>query len=315
MKKDKDRKVGPPPAYRLRLFFGRPAGLRWVPDNHLGVVYRMEMYQGLRGPGFFRINPFTESVKRQVNLNPDFITTPIPSLNTRDAVQLGLQVALAYVFDPRTLPPDKAMIYVKWPRHILRAIVTNFTIGALLSITPKYYAEQICRGELFETIEQSLMDELTNRLRPLAIRPTFDTVLEVIVPPPLQDTFTAVANRTAYTHDLSLFEPFELSEVERRELNEVLKELPGGIRYLNVMAGDVGSSQWQDSRRFSQQTIRGTSRPLPNQMDIDDDDLTQSPVTSTRSHLPPPATPAPTELDTGDDESPKRPGISRKSHL
>ena len=62
MPEDRGRKVRPPLGYRLYRFFGRPFGLNWVPDNHLGVVYRMELYNGLRGPGFFRINPFMEYV-------------------------------------------------------------------------------------------------------------------------------------------------------------------------------------------------------------------------------------------------------------
>jgi hypothetical protein len=311
--KERDRNVRPPLAYRLRLFFGRPSGLRWVPDNHLGVVYRMEMYHSLRGPGFFRINPFTESVKQEVSLNPDFIATHVANLNTRDAVQLGLRVALAFVFDPRPLPREKALVFVKWPPHILRAIVTDFANSALLNILPKYYAEEICRGELFETIQQRLEASLKTSLEPLAIRPTFVMVLEVTVPPPLQDAFTAVANRTAYTHDLSLFEPYELNEVRRRELNEVLRELPGGIRYLNVSAAEFGSSSWQDDARAFQQTLRGTSRPLPPpspEPRIDD-----GTDTGMRSYLPPPPTPASTDLDTDDDEPPERPGISRKSHL
>ncbi|GAB4537820.1 MAG: hypothetical protein Kow0063_25090 [Anaerolineae bacterium] len=274
MPRDNDREVRPPLAYRLGLFFGRPLGWRWVPDNHLGAVYRMERYRGLRGPGFFRINPFTESVKLTVSLNPDFISTNISSLNTRDAVQLGLEVALAYVFDPRNLPHESAQIFVAWPRNILRDIVADFARSTLLSIVANYYAEHICRGELFQTIEESLKTELTKRLQPLAIRPTFAMVLKVIPPSALQETFTAVANRAAYTHDLSTYEEHELSEVRRRELYTMLSELPGGIRYLNITSGDTHIPP-QGDRRPRPRTIRGTSRPisyLSSGLDTDEDE-------------------------------------------
>jgi hypothetical protein len=314
MNRGKEQQVAPPLAYQLRLLFGRPFGLRWVPDNHLGVVYRMEMYHGLRGPGFFRIDPWQDTVKDVVSLNPDFIETRVENLNTRDAVQLGLRVALAYVFDPRYLPREKALVFIKWPSSILRAIVSDFANSALLNIVPKYHAEQICRGELFETIQDSLEKELKVSLDPLAIRPTFAMVLEAIVPPALQDTFTAVANRAAYTHDLSLYESFELDEIKRRELNSVLRDLPGGIRYLNVSAPEE-DSQWQDGRRTSEQTLRGTARHLPSQSpDIDiEDDLLKDVGTSPRSHLsPPPPTP---DAEAEENEPPKQSGISRKSHL
>jgi hypothetical protein len=261
MTKENDHEVKPPLAYRLGLFFGRPIGWRWVPDNHLGAVYRMESYRDLRGPGFFRINPLTETVKLVVSLNPDFISTDISSLNTRDAVQLGMKVAIAYIFDPRNLTHEKAQVFVKWPKHILRDIVTDFARSTMLSIVARYYAENICRGELFEAMEQALTTELKKRLESLAMRPTFAIVLKVTPPPALQDTFTAVANRAAYTHDLSTYEEHELSEVRRREMYTMLGQLPGGIRYLNISGSDAPALLVGDQKPRPK-VIRGSSRPV-----------------------------------------------------
>jgi hypothetical protein len=287
MQGDDDRQVAPPLAYRLCRFLGRPFGLRWVPDNHLGAVYRMEMYHSLRGPGFFWINPLTQTVKGSVSIQSDFISTPFPSLQTKDGLQLGLRVALAYVFDPRPLPREKAVGFVQLDKVILRAIVSDSATSALQSIMRNYYAEQVCRGEIFETIGQSLMTELTKLVSPLAITPTFAMVLEVMVPSALQETFTAVANRAAYTHDLSQYQDFELNEVRRRELNAVLSKIPGGVRYLNVSTADASSPSWRAGETPPRQVLRGTSRPLPS---------------------PPPGP------DT-DDEPAQRSGISRKSHI
>jgi hypothetical protein len=287
MKREDDREVGPPLAYRLALFFGRPLGLRWVGDNQLGAVYRWERYDRLCGPGFFWIKPLTESVKYVVSLNPDFISTSFPSVFARDGVQLAMDVALAFTFDPRPLPHEKVQVFVKWSRDILRAIVIDVATGALLSVIASFYAEQICRGELFQTIEQRLMEELTSRLEPLAMRPAFAMVLKVTPPLALQETFTAVANRAAYTHDLSLYQEFELNEVRRRELYAVLSELPGGIRYLNVTGPDVSPSALKSGRLPGPHTIRGEATPLSRlSPDVDDED-----------------------------EAPQRPGIRPKSHL
>jgi len=273
MARDNDREVKPPLAYRLGLFFGRLFGWRWVPDNHLGAVYRMERYNDLRGPGFFRINPLTESVKLTVDLNPDFMSTNVSGLNTQDAVQLEMEVALGYVFDPRDLPHEEAQVFIKLPKNILRDIVTDFTTSTLLSIVPSYSAEHICRGGLFETIGQALHVQLTERLQPLAMRPTFVMVLKVTPPAALQETFTAVANRAAYTHDLSIYQEHELSEVRRREMYAVLGELPGGIRYLNIPARDVYPPT-RDDQGPRPKIIPGTAKPisyLSSGLDEEDD--------------------------------------------
>ena len=300
MAEDRKQTESPPLAYSLRLFFERPLGLRWVPDNHLAVVYRMEMYHGLRGPGFFRINPFKETVKYEVNLNPDFISTEIASLQTQDAVQLGLRIALAYEFDPRPLPRDKALVFVKWPRRIHRAIVIHSATTALQGILPKFRADRVCRGQVFEEIRQQLLDDLTERLKSLGLGPILAMVLEVIVPPALQNTFTAVANRAAYTHDLSQYTPYELSEVRRRELYEVIRALPGGIRYLSVPGSEIAPSSWQVSKPPTQQIIPGQATPLlPNEPDVDIGQAPQRPGKSPRSHLWPPAA---DDLDEEEDD-------------
>jgi hypothetical protein len=261
MKQDDDRMARPPLAYRWLLSLGRPFGWRWVPDNHLGAVYHMERYRDLRGPGFFRINPLTESVKVVVSLNPDFISANIPSLNTHDGVQLGLQVALAYEFDPRKLPAAKAQIFVKWPPHILRAIATDSATRTLLSIVARHTAQQICRGEVFDAIDRAITAELAQRLEPLAIKPVLAMVLRVITPPTLQETFTDAVNRDVYTEQLWRFEEYELNEVRRREMNAVLSEIPGGIRYLNLPGGEVNPPAGQAGSLPRPKTIRGTSTP------------------------------------------------------
>ena len=300
MADDRKQNVSPPLAYSLRLFFERPLGLRWVPDNHLAVVYRMESYHGLRGPGFFRINPFIETVKEQVSLNPDFISTHIESLQTKDAMQLGLRIALAYTFDPRPLPRKKALVFVKWPRRIHRAIVIDSATTALQAIVPKFRADRICRGQVFEEIRQELIDGLTERLKSLGLEPILAMVLEVIVPPALQDTFTAVANRAAYTYDLSQYTPFELSEVRRRELYEVFRSLPGGIRYLSVPGAETAQASWQVSKSPTPKIVSGQATELPPvEQDIKTEQTPPRPGKSPKSHLWPPAA---DDLDEEEDD-------------
>lgn len=312
MKRDGDRQEGPPLGYSLALFFGRPFGLRWVPDNHLGVIYRMEMYHRLRGPGFFWISPFVESVNRQVNLGPDYISINIPNLNTRDGMQLEwLKVGLAFAFDPRRLPRHLALEYVKWSQGVVRLIVQDFATRALLAIIPNYFAEQICRGEVFDPIEDLLMDLLIRYLDPLAIRPNLALVLEVAVPKSLQDTFTAVVKREVYTHDLSQFEPFQITEAQRRELYEVLQGIEG-IRYLDI--SDLQARPPLDGADWppSQQTIRGTSTSLTSSSS--EAGIDERPDAGPKSHLPPPAS-IPTRPESQGKEPSERPSISRKSHL
>jgi len=318
MGNNEDREQRPPIAFRLRQAFEYPFGLRWVPDNHLAAVYRDEMYDRLCGPGFFRINPLKEAVKREISLNPDFISTEVTGLPTKDGVQLGLEVALAYFFDPRQLPRERALVVVQWSRDVLRLIVHDFAKNVLLKIVPGYYTEQICRGEVLKQLQESLKAELETDMEILAISPTFSMILKVTTPPNLHDTFTDVVNRAVYTHDLPSFTPFQLSEARRRELYRVLKETSTfPIPYLDL-SGDLITPPLGKVSESSPRQIRGTARAMRTASPTlgADEELPQDPNITPKSHLLLPTTPPSAESEAEDgEEPPQRPGISQKSHL
>jgi len=224
----------PPLAYRLSLAAGRPFGVRWVGDYTLAVVYEMEQYHGCKGPGFFRINPVTQTVRTTISLAPDFIAPLIEPLQTKDALQMGLSLAVAYRFDPRNAPRDKAAIYVNWQAATRRAIVTYHTERSLQAILPAYYAEQVCRGEVFAEVERQLVEMLTTRLSAVAMEPMVLMVLRVKVPPALQSRFETVVQRGVNIQDFSQYEPYELNQAMRIELIENLRQMTLGKQYFNL---------------------------------------------------------------------------------
>ncbi|MFN8594976.1 MAG: SPFH domain-containing protein [Anaerolineae bacterium] len=224
----------PPMVYRLLLRLGRPFGIRWVGDYELAVIYRLEQYDKVMGPGFFRINPFTQTVRSVISVAPDFISVPIPSVQTRDALQLDLSIALAYVFEPFSVPHEKIALFVKWPQLVRRAIVTDNAQRALQAAMPEFYAEQVCRGEVFVPLEQKFLAVLTSRLQPLALKPLFGMVLRVKVPLALQSRFEAVVQRGVNVQDLSQYEPYELTQAMRTEAIEAMQAMAGGKQYINM---------------------------------------------------------------------------------
>lgn len=229
-----ERDIQKPPAYRFLLRFGRPLGLRWVGDYELGIIFRLERYYDVRGPGFFWINPLTERIQSVTSIAPDFVSTPIPAIQTKDALQIGFSLALAYLCDPRAVSRERAAMVVKWSREIRRAIVTDNVQRAFQAVVPKFYAEQICRGEVFKPLEDGVLQVLTERLETLALKPMFGMVREVTVPLVLQSRFEAVVQRQVNIDAISQYEPYELSQAMRTEALEAIKAMGGGKQYLNL---------------------------------------------------------------------------------
>ncbi|HLF28579.1 MAG TPA: SPFH domain-containing protein [Anaerolineae bacterium] len=264
----------PPLAYRLSRALGRPLGLRWVGDNQLAIIYQMEQYHAAKGPGFFWINPFTQTVQATISIAPDFISNPIPNIQTRDALQLGLSIALAYTFDPRRVPRERAAQFVKWPLEVRRAIVTDNSQRALQAIVPQFYAEQICRGQVFAQLEQEFISTLSQRLQMLGLEPIFAMVLKVVVPDALKNRFEAIVQRSINVDDISHYEHYELTQAMRTEMIETLRHMGGGKQYIDL----------PDLKEMA--PPQGTGRPQPRR-------------------ITPPAPPAPEEPPA--DTKPKRP--------
>lgn len=185
--------------YRLLISLGRPFGLRWVNDNEMAVIHRLERYHGLRGPGFFWLNPLTEFVHSIT----DFTSVEVPDVQTRDALPFEMSVGLAYRFDPDLIPPDKAAAVLPWSRDTHRVIVTDNAQQVLREIVPVFSSVQIRKGEAFDAIEQELKGELAKRLRPMAIEPLMCTVLQVKVPGVLPSGLETVLRQARSTQTRS----------------------------------------------------------------------------------------------------------------
>lgn len=218
--------------HRLALRFGRPFGLRWVGDFERAVIYRMESYDTLKGPGFFGINPTTQRIHDVVSIMPDLITTTLPNIQTRDAIQLDFPVAIRYAPILDQAPREVAAIAVRLSPDVRRGIVTFNAQRALQAVLPLFNAEQVCRGQVYDAIEQRWLPILREMLAEYALEPKRVRVLPVILPPTLKDRFEAVTQRTVDAQDLSQYTSFELARVLRVQVLEAMKEMSPNRQYI-----------------------------------------------------------------------------------
>jgi hypothetical protein len=153
------------PLDRLLLSLGRPFGLCWIPDGQLGIVHRRKGYHRLCGPGFFWIIPWYEQLRDPtISIEPDSIQTTISNLQTRDHARLRLTVSLTYVFNPRFLPHNEVVPLIRQGKKARDQKVLDAVKVVLESITPRFNAEPICRGDLHGPIEEDFEAELTAQM-------------------------------------------------------------------------------------------------------------------------------------------------------
>lgn len=252
----------PPIAFRLVRALGRRFGLRWVGDYQLAVIFRMERYHGVvRGPRFFWINRWIETVHSVMSVAPDFIPVQASSIQTKDALQLGLSLALAYAFDPSLVPAEKVALYIRWEPEIRRLVAADNAQRALQAVVPEFFAEQICRGEVFSLLEQKFLSILTERLQPLALKPVFAMVLKVEVPAVLKHRFEDVVQRLVNIEDINQYAPHEFSQALQIEMIEAVKQMGVGKQFVSLPEGKEGKSLPAGGQVSPRRLARRVSNP------------------------------------------------------
>lgn len=176
----------PPWLFQLLIKLGKPWGLRWVGDKELAVIYQMQRYHDLRGPGFFWITPSIQAVRKVISLSEDGLTTDFKEILTADALPLEMTWLLVYKLDPRGLPKHDAQTVTNWSLELKRTILTEYAQRSMQAVLPKFDAETVCRGKVFQEIEADFAKEMNGLMNSFGMSLLEGRVLKVIPPPILQ---------------------------------------------------------------------------------------------------------------------------------
>ncbi len=187
----------PPWLFQLLIKLGKPWGLRWVGDKELAVIYQMQRYHDLRGPGFFWITPSIQAVRKIISLSEDGVTTDFKEILTADALPLEMTWLLVYRLDPRSLPKAEAQTVVNWTPDLKRTIVTEYAQRCMQAVLPKFDALTVCRGKVFQEIEAEFSKEINGLMNIFGMSLLEGRVLKVIPPPILQYRLEQEAQQAA----------------------------------------------------------------------------------------------------------------------
>ncbi len=234
-----DSDIQAPLFFRLVTTIGRPLGLRWVQDNHVRAVYRMESYLESRGPHFFWINGLKERLGSIIYLGPRFRTFSFANLSTQDPLRAGLRVSISFSFDPRRTRREIAAQLINLDDEVLVLIVEGAVLKSIRSLIAQYLFEEIRHGRVFEVIEQKAQADLATdpSLGQLGIQVGGVQVLEPILSDTIETRFEQTAQRRFNIQATQDFNPTEIARTLAIEIVEKLNSQGLGGQYLNP--GDI----------------------------------------------------------------------------
>ncbi len=215
----------PPWLFQLLIKLGKPWGLRWVGDKELAVIYQMQRYHDLRGPGFFWITPSIQAVRKIVSLSEDGVTTDFKEILTADGLPLEMTWLLVYKLDPRGLPKMDAQTVTNWSLELKRTILTEYAQRSMQAVLPKFDAETVCRGKVFQEIEADFATEMNGLMNVFGMSLLEGRVLKVIPPPILQYRLEQAAQQGVLTL-AAKYPVFQPTEVLRAEAVAEISKMP-----------------------------------------------------------------------------------------
>jgi regulator of protease activity HflC (stomatin/prohibitin superfamily) len=255
------------PAFLQRMMLGLLGrfGLRWVSRREVAIVLKGEQFHKMVGGATtFFVVPGLQRVAQVLTIGPDYLDIPLRELSTGDGLLVGIDTLIEYKFDPRMAPAEndaqRARLARRCATQAERRVLLGFLAQrAMQSVTAQYRAEQICRGQVWDTLEQRFFEMLDKRLLPFGMQlDRLGCALQRAHPPEiLKQRFEMAAQRSINIDDLDQYTPYQITQALRSEAIEALKGMQGASPYLNLH--DVTSTE--EAAEKPRQIIDSNSRP------------------------------------------------------
>lgn len=256
----------PVASHRAKLSLMGRLGLNWVGGREVAVILKGEKFHRLQGgPGYFFLVPGMQRIAQRIAIGPDYVNLEMRELNTTDGLQVGIDMLTEYHFDPRSAPAnndgERAKLCKRVPMQTdRRALLMMLAQRAMQSVTSKFRAEQICRGQAWDDIEETFFDALDRRMLAFGMKlERLGCAIQRAVPPDmLRWRFEMAAQRAINIQNLGDYAPYQISQALRSEAIEALKGMQGSSPYLNLHDLTTTEQPTEPPR----QIVDGTARPV-----------------------------------------------------
>jgi regulator of protease activity HflC (stomatin/prohibitin superfamily) len=246
-------------------------GLRYVGGRELALVLHNEKFHKIQGgPGTFWVIPGVQRVAQVLTIGPDYVVLPLREIQTNDGVQVGFDVAIEYMFDPRQAvvkaEPERGKLFRRFPNQSdRREALLTVSQRAMQTAASAFRVDRIARNQVINDLEARFMEDLGRRALPLGIslETTRCAILKTVLPETIQQRLEISAQRAINIDNLSAYDPFHINQALRSEAVEALKGMQSATPYINLH-DPTGGPDEDGSQPASKRTIAGELGPAPD---------------------------------------------------
>jgi SPFH domain/Band 7 family protein len=237
---------------RFLLSVGQWAGFAFVPAGHVQVIYRMGLYNGVKGPGLIRYDSFlSEKLGPQVFIGMETHEHTFSNVITRDNLSVTMKVSAALRYNPNDAPA-RAPQLTRLPQSQRVEVVKDFLHSALLAVVNRYTSEQLTQYTLRTRLQHEVSGLLAADVSFLGftvVEPERVRVLDVKLPERITERHELNAQRRLNILASSEFMPDEL---RRALIIEVLEKIgaPGSGK-TQLSFGDALQSIALDNKAYA----------------------------------------------------------------
>lgn len=194
--------------HNLRTWFGDT----YIPDKHVGIVYRYGHFSHVIGPGYHRLNSFSESLQGIIDISGRVLIVPVNNFRSHDSIPISVECAIVFKLAPFYFEhvqngQERLANFIDMSRVAHKRVVTAFTAVAVRSILGNFTCSDLCNGANLTLFQDQISKLLAKELSKRA----YQLVGQVVV------------NEIILPHGLELKRQ---DNVSRQELTEVLKSIP-----------------------------------------------------------------------------------------
>lgn len=210
---------------RLILFVGRFFGWRWIPEQHVQVIYQWTRYAGVRKPnrwGLIRYSGATETLGPLIYTGSRQKEFEFKGLVTQDNLPVNLRLYTLIRYDPE-LAPEVARTLVRLPQEIYLSIAETYYYWVSQIVINQYTATELNRAEVKLQVEEEIFQQVQRELQPLGLVPVGKPrVLRIELPSGLQERYVQSAQRRENILANTAFHP---EAIRRALVTEVIESL------------------------------------------------------------------------------------------
>jgi hypothetical protein len=213
-----------PLSLRLLLKFGNWFGAGFVPDMTVQVIYSNGLYAGVRGPGRFRYNRFTETLGPQVPIGAQRRPFHFTDMLSQDNLPIAVRLSVLFSYDPRRAP-QFARALARTTPEIRFGLVTAFTERSTRVAISRRSSIELPQAQSLEAAEEEISRALQTDMDPLGFafpsnRPVM--ILQIQPPATLTNRYEQNAQRRA---QIQASWDFDATDYRRALIAEFIENL------------------------------------------------------------------------------------------